>query len=80
MVQAQQDRADNVMLRAENETLKGENYRLQAAMRNVVCPSCGGPAVLGEVSFDEQHLRLENARLKEEVSRTKSLTKPDLPR
>ncbi|CAA7406600.1 unnamed protein product [Spirodela intermedia] len=68
-MKAQQDRADNVMLRADNESLKSENYRLQAAMRNVICPSCGGPAVFGEVSFDEQHLRLENARLKDELER-----------
>ena len=47
--------------------MKNENYRLQAALRNVVCPNCGGPAVLGEMGFDEQAVRLENARLKEEV-------------
>ncbi|CAA6669633.1 unnamed protein product [Spirodela intermedia] len=45
-MKAQQDRADNVMLRADNESLKSENYRLQAAMRNVICPSCGGPPFL----------------------------------
>ena len=55
------------MLRAENESLKTENYRLQATLRNIVCPSCGGPAVLGEIGYDEQQLRIENARLKEEV-------------
>lgn len=55
------------MLRAENENLKNENYRLQAALRNIICPNCGGPAMLGEMAFDEQQLRLENARLKEEV-------------
>ncbi|XP_078437977.1 homeobox-7 [Wolffia australiana] len=68
-MKAQQDRADNVMLRAENETLKNENYRLQAAMRSVMCPTCGGPAVFGEISMDEQHFRLENARLKDELER-----------
>ncbi|PKA55720.1 Homeobox-leucine zipper protein ROC3 [Apostasia shenzhenica] len=67
--QAQQDRADNVLLRAENDNLKNENYRLQAAIRNVVCPNCGGPAMIGELSFDEHHLRVENARLKEELDR-----------
>ncbi|RZR97165.1 hypothetical protein BHM03_00026284 [Ensete ventricosum] len=66
-LQAQQDRADNVVLRAENESLKNDNFRLQAAIRNVVCPSCGGPAILSEMSFDEQQLRMENARLKDEV-------------
>ncbi|XP_077234288.1 homeobox-7 [Tasmannia lanceolata] len=68
-MKAQQDRADNVILRAENENLKNENFRLQAAMRNLICPSCGGPAMLGEMSYDEQHLRLENARLKDELDR-----------
>ncbi|KAJ4802761.1 Homeobox-leucine zipper protein hdg5 [Rhynchospora pubera] len=68
-MKAQQDRADNSILRAENDSLKNENFRLQAAIRNVACPNCGGPAVLGEVSFDEQHLRIENARLKDELER-----------
>ncbi|KAG0502875.1 hypothetical protein HPP92_002947 [Vanilla planifolia] len=68
-MKAQQDRVDNVILRADNENLKNENYRLQVAIRNVVCPNCGGPAVLGEVSFDEHNLRIENARLKEELER-----------
>lgn len=53
------------MLRAENESLKNENYRLQAELRNIVCPNCGGPAVLGGIAFEE--IRLENARLREEV-------------
>ncbi|KAJ4951724.1 hypothetical protein NE237_028556 [Protea cynaroides] len=68
-LKAQQDRADNLMLRAENDNLKKENFRLQAVLRNIVCPNCGGPAILGDVSFDEQNLSLENARLKEELER-----------
>uniref|UniRef100_A0A0D9XMU9 Homeobox domain-containing protein n=1 Tax=Leersia perrieri TaxID=77586 RepID=A0A0D9XMU9_9ORYZ len=68
-MKAQQDRADNVILRAENENLKSDNFRLQAAIRNVVCPNCGHAAVLGEMSFEEQQLRIENARLKDELDR-----------
>ncbi|KAG2550313.1 hypothetical protein PVAP13_9KG230900 [Panicum virgatum] len=68
-MKAQQDRADNVLLRAENESLKADNYRLQAAIRNVVCPTCGHAAVLAEMSFEEQQLRVENARLKDELDR-----------
>ncbi|XP_017232692.1 homeobox-leucine zipper protein HDG5 isoform X2 [Daucus carota subsp. sativus] len=66
-MKAQQDRADNSVLRTENDNLKSENYRLQAALRNIICPDCGGPAMLGDMSFDAQQLRIENARLKEEV-------------
>ncbi|KAG6477811.1 homeobox-leucine zipper protein ROC3-like isoform X1 [Zingiber officinale] len=73
-MKAQQDRADNVILRAENDSLKNENFRLQSAIRNVVCPNCGGPAILGEMSFDEQQLRIENARLKDELDRLSCIT------
>ncbi|XP_031483759.1 homeobox-leucine zipper protein ROC3-like [Nymphaea colorata] len=72
-MKAQQDRSDNVILRAENESLKSENFRLQAAIRNITCPNCGSPAILGEMSYDEQHLRLENARLREELDRVCSM-------
>lgn len=65
--QAQNDRQTNAMLKKENESLVTENYRLQAALQNVTCPNCGGPAMIGEVSFNEQQLRTENASLKEEV-------------
>ncbi|KAK8690978.1 hypothetical protein V6N13_074499 [Hibiscus sabdariffa] len=64
-MKAQQDRSENVILRAENESLKSEFYRLQAELSKLVCPNCGGPPLPGGVSFEE--LRLENARLAEEV-------------
>ncbi|KAI4328035.1 hypothetical protein L6164_020431 [Bauhinia variegata] len=74
-MKAQQDRADNAILRAENENLKTENYRLQAALRNIICPNCGGQAIMGaELGLDEQQLRLENARLREELERVCCLT------
>lgn len=57
-----------MILRAENETLKNENYRLQAALRNIICPNCGGPCIMGaDLGLDDHQLRLENARLREEV-------------
>ncbi|XP_058191041.1 homeobox-leucine zipper protein ROC3 isoform X2 [Rhododendron vialii] len=68
-MKAQQDRQDNVVLRQENDNLKTENYRLQAALRSIMCPNCGGPAMLGDMAYDEQQLRLENARLKDEFER-----------
>eukprot|EP00250_Pteridium_aquilinum_P016242 c23020_g1_i1 orf=781-3153(-) len=63
------ERQDNGVLRAENEKLKVENFALRDAVRNVSCPSCGGPATLAEMSYDEQQLRLENLRLREEIDR-----------
>jgi hypothetical protein len=57
-----------VILRAENENLKNENYQLQAALRNIMCPNCGGPCIMGpDMGLDDHQLRLENARLREEV-------------
>ena len=46
-----------------------------------MCGGCGSPAMLGEVSLEEQHLRIENERLKDELNRvcalaTKFLGKP----
>ncbi|KAL5551043.1 hypothetical protein UlMin_001219 [Ulmus minor] len=73
-MKAQQDRSDNVILRAENESLKNENFRLQAALRNIICPNCGGPAIIGDIGIDDQQLRLENARLREELNRVCCLT------
>ncbi|XP_047342640.1 homeobox-leucine zipper protein HDG5 [Impatiens glandulifera] len=71
-MKAQQDRSDNVVLRNENENLRNENYRLQAALRSIICPACGGPPgmMMGDICTSEDHnLRLENARLKEEFER-----------
>lgn len=64
-MKAQQDRTDNAVLRNDNENLRNENSRLQNALRALVCSNCGGSSI----SFDEQQLRLENARLKEELDR-----------
>ncbi|KAG6687884.1 hypothetical protein I3842_11G097300 [Carya illinoinensis] len=69
-MKAQQDRTDNAILKVENETLRQENFRLQRALSNVVCPNCGGPCMIGgEMGLDEQQIRLENSRLREELER-----------
>lgn len=66
-VQSQHERHENTQLRNENDKLRAENIRYKEALGNATCPNCGGPAAIGEMSFDEQHLRIENARLREEV-------------
>ncbi|RRT62714.1 hypothetical protein B296_00043237 [Ensete ventricosum] len=68
-LQNHHERHENNQLRAENEKLRAENVRYKEALTNASCPNCGGPAALGEMSFDEHHLRIENARLREEIDR-----------
>ncbi|KAG2574931.1 hypothetical protein PVAP13_7KG395300 [Panicum virgatum] len=47
--------------------------RYKEALSSASCPNCGGPAALGEMSFDEHHLRIENARLHEEIDRISAI-------
>ncbi|XP_022877991.1 homeobox-leucine zipper protein MERISTEM L1-like [Olea europaea var. sylvestris] len=68
-MKSQHERHENTQLRNENEKLHAENIRYKEALTNATCPNCGGPAAIGEMSFDEQHLRIENARLREEIDR-----------
>ncbi|KAG4972744.1 hypothetical protein JHK87_029565 [Glycine soja] len=68
-MKTQHERNENAILKTENEKLRAENNRYKEALSNATCPNCGGSAALGEMSFDEQHLRIENARLREEIDR-----------
>ncbi|KAL8130142.1 hypothetical protein V2J09_019297 [Rumex salicifolius] len=68
-MKSQHERSENQQLRSENDKLRADNMRFKEALSNASCPNCGGPAALGEMSFDEQHLRIENARLREECQK-----------
>uniref|UniRef100_A0A2C9WGD2 Uncharacterized protein n=1 Tax=Manihot esculenta TaxID=3983 RepID=A0A2C9WGD2_MANES len=72
-MKAQHERADNCALRAENDKIRCENIAIREALRNVICPSCGGPPVTEDSYFDEHKLRMENAQLKEELDRVSSI-------
>ncbi|KAL6861847.1 hypothetical protein ACP4OV_017547 [Aristida adscensionis] len=78
-MKAQHERADNCFLRAENDKIRCENITMREALKNIICPNCGGPPV-AEDYFDEQKLRMENARLKEELDRVSSITSKYLGR
>ncbi|KAK3002743.1 hypothetical protein RJ639_020104, partial [Escallonia herrerae] len=66
---AQNERADNNSLRAENERIHCENLALGEALKNVVCRACGGPPLGEEERLRTlQRLRIENAQLKEELT------------
>ncbi|KAI4352042.1 hypothetical protein L6164_006330 [Bauhinia variegata] len=72
-MKAQHERADNCGLRSENDKIRCENIAMREALKNVICPSCGGPPLNEDSYFDEQKLRLENAHLKEELDRVSSI-------
>ncbi|PWZ44757.1 Homeobox-leucine zipper protein ROC5 [Zea mays] len=65
----QLERQENARLKHENDKLRVENLSIREAIRDLVCSCCGGPAVLGELSPEEHQLRLENARLRDELAR-----------
>ncbi|XP_065876477.1 homeobox-leucine zipper protein HDG2 isoform X2 [Euphorbia lathyris] len=72
-MKTQHERHENTQLRNENEKLRADNMRYREALSNASCPNCGGPTAIGEMSFDEHHLRLENARLREEIDRISAI-------
>ncbi|KAF5731138.1 homeobox-leucine zipper protein ANTHOCYANINLESS 2 isoform X1 [Tripterygium wilfordii] len=68
----QLERHENVMLKQENEKLQIEYNNLRAM--DPMCNNCGRVALPGEVSFEQNQLKIENARLREELCRVSSLT------
>ncbi|KAM1340851.1 hypothetical protein ACFX2H_039182 [Malus domestica] len=72
-MKAQNERADNCALRGENDKIRCENIAIREALKNVICPSCGVPPLDEDSYFDEHKLRMENARLKEELDRVSSI-------
>ncbi|KAK7261082.1 hypothetical protein RIF29_27386 [Crotalaria pallida] len=72
-MKTQHERHENTQLRTENDKLRADNMRYREALSNASCPNCGGPAAVGEMSFDEHQLRLENARLREEIDRISAI-------
>ncbi|KAJ6806597.1 homeobox-leucine zipper protein ROC8-like isoform X1 [Iris pallida] len=79
-MKAQHERQDNCSLRSENDKIRCENIAIREALKNIICPNCGGPPVSEDSYFDEQKLRMENARLKEELDRVSSITSKYLGR
>lgn len=79
-MKTQLERHENSILRSENDKLRAENMSIRDAMRNPICTNCGGPAIIGDISLEEQHLRIENARLKDELDRVCALASKFLGR
>ncbi|KAG7533904.1 START domain [Arabidopsis thaliana x Arabidopsis arenosa] len=68
-MKTQLERHENVILKQENEKLRLENSFLKESMRGSLCIDCGGAVIPGEVSFEQHQLRIENAKLKDELDR-----------
>jgi len=66
-MQTQQELHQNYLLRDENEKIRAENNIYKEALKDTLCTNCAGPISIGEVSFNNNQLRTENARLKVEV-------------
>ncbi|PIN18324.1 hypothetical protein CDL12_08984 [Handroanthus impetiginosus] len=66
-MKTQHARQKNAHLRIENEKLRAENTRYKEALSNACCPTCGGIAAARDLSSDEHRLRIENARLRQEI-------------
>ncbi|KAJ1420886.1 START-like domain superfamily [Sesbania bispinosa] len=68
-IKVQHERADNNALRAENDRMLSENILMKEALKNTLCPDCGGPPFPeGEHELFMQKMQRENAKLKEEAS------------
>ncbi|CAI9295682.1 unnamed protein product [Lactuca saligna] len=79
-MKTQLERHENAILKQENDKLRIENIAMKEAIRSPVCNNCGGQAILGDISIDEHHLRIENARLRDELSRISILANKFLGR
>lgn len=71
VLQAIQERHENSLLKTEMEKLREENKAMRDTINKACCPSCGmattGSETDTSLTTEEQHLRIENAKLKTEV-------------
>ncbi|XP_042460251.1 homeobox-leucine zipper protein ROC8-like [Zingiber officinale] len=75
LMKAHNEKSDNCTLRADNDRIRSENVKMKERLRKTLCNTCcqNNPAGANPY-FDEQKLRMENARLKEEVDRVANIT------
>ncbi|THU58209.1 hypothetical protein C4D60_Mb03t11750 [Musa balbisiana] len=74
-MKTQIERFENTKLRQENDKMRAANMAIREATQSAACKNCGGPVMLGNVSVERLQLRLENARLKEELDRLCAVAK-----
>ncbi|KAL9240439.1 hypothetical protein vseg_014658 [Gypsophila vaccaria] len=79
-MKTQIERHENLALKQEYDRLRLENIAMKDVMRNPLCRKCGGPAVLGDLTSDDKILKVENARLKDELIRVSAMAERVLGR
>ena len=69
MVQTQNERTGNSVLRIENERMQYENLVMREALMKMTCPTCGSsPSGFPDRQSRQRNLQQENHQLKEEAS------------
>lgn len=70
------ERHENVMLKEDNNRLRNENQAMRTKLSRPICLSCGGLTVANgtAASYEEHQLKLENAQLRDEITRICTLT------
>ncbi|XP_022968413.1 homeobox-leucine zipper protein ANTHOCYANINLESS 2-like isoform X1 [Cucurbita maxima] len=73
-MKTQIERHENAILKHENDKLRAENSVMKDAISNPTCNTCGGPSIPVHLSFEEHQLRIDNARLRDELHRLYTVT------
>ncbi|XP_076918134.1 homeobox-leucine zipper protein HDG1-like [Bidens hawaiensis] len=76
----QLERVENSFLKKANDDLLYRNIAMKEALRSPICNNCGGQAMVGDMLAEDHHLRIENARLKDELGRISLLANKFLGR
>ncbi|KAH7662157.1 Bet v1-like protein [Dioscorea alata] len=72
-VKTQNERNENSHLRAENMRLSTENAIMKEVLSHELCTNCGNSMELGQLAFEGNDLRVENAKLRDEIERISSI-------
>ncbi|KAL2462670.1 Homeobox-leucine zipper protein GLABRA 2 [Forsythia ovata] len=70
-IKAIQERHENSLLKTEMEKIQEENKALRETIEKSSCPNCGF-ATSTKDATEEQQIRIENAKLKEEVEKLRT--------
>ncbi|XVE52078.1 hypothetical protein DITRI_Ditri02bG0092100 [Diplodiscus trichospermus] len=74
-IKAIQERHENSLLKQELEKLRDENKAMRESVSKACCPNCGMATTSkdGSITTEEQQLRIENAKLKAEVEKLRTI-------